>query len=153
MFLTSIAALVLAAGAAAGDDTDAGESPKLPKGPQPKQVLARLDGDGNLVVREQVTEYRTETRVVEQVVCGVKVNRAVTVTVPVTTAVQRKYSAKAFEVYDASGKKVAGKKLSEALKKEKAVLVSVDGQKVDPFYLQLVKKDTLVVVPRMDRPK
>src|SRR5262249_8888547 len=38
-------------------------------------------------------------------------------------------------------------KLKELLAKERMVLVALDGRKVDPFYLQLYKEGTIVLVP------
>lgn len=47
-------------------------------------------------------------------------------------------------VYDVRGKSVAWKEVAKALTKEKPVLVSVEP--VDPFYLQTMKPETLVIV-------
>src|SRR5205823_9975053 len=52
--------------------------------------------------------------------------------------------------YTVDGKPVAAAKLAELLAKERTVLIALDGKKVDPFYLQLYKEGTLVLVPPGD---
>jgi len=50
------------------------------------------------------------------------------------------------QAFDTKGKRIEAKKLPDLLKKKTAVLVSADGQPVDPFYLQLVKDGTVVLI-------
>ena len=49
-------------------------------------------------------------------------------------------------VYRADGKDVDSSDLPKLLATSRCVLVSTDGQKVDPMHLQIVKPDTLLVV-------
>jgi hypothetical protein len=53
---------------------------------------------------------------------------------------------KELQAYGVDGKKIETSSVAERLKKEIAVLVSADGQQVDPFHLQLIKEGTLVLV-------
>jgi hypothetical protein len=50
---------------------------------------------------------------------------------------------KAFSV---DGKPIERKKLRGLLKKETAVLVSADGKEIDPFYLQMIKEGTIILL-------
>jgi hypothetical protein len=52
-----------------------------------------------------------------------------------------------FEAYTSDGKPIAKEKLAEMLAKERTVLVATDGRKVDPFYLDLYKDGTIILVP------
>jgi hypothetical protein len=58
--------------------------------------------------------------------------------------------AKSVEAYTADGAPLTREKLAEMLKKERSVLVAMDGKKVDPFYLELYKEGTIVLVPPAD---
>jgi hypothetical protein len=69
----------------------------------------------------------------------VKVSRVVLTTVELP--------AKEVEAYTTDGKTVSAEKLAEMLAKERTVLIAPDGKKVDPFYLQLYKEGTIVLVP------
>jgi hypothetical protein len=53
---------------------------------------------------------------------------------------------KTVRMYDTDGKPVDPKAVAKRLARETPVLLSADGKKVDPFYLQVMKKDTLVLV-------
>jgi hypothetical protein len=55
--------------------------------------------------------------------------------------------AKYVEAYTVDGKAISAEKLAPMLQKEHTVLVSMDGKKVDPFYLQLYKEGTIILVP------
>ena len=51
------------------------------------------------------------------------------------------------QVFDAEGKKIDPQTLPDRLKKEAVVLLSTDGEPVDPHFLAAVKEGTLVLVP------
>jgi hypothetical protein len=85
-------------------------------------------------------------RTVQEVVGGKTVTRQVAVTVPIMMERVQKVKAKDLQVSTAGGKKVDVKKLPNFLKKKTCVLISSDGKKVDPAYLEIIKKDTLVLV-------
>lgn len=55
-------------------------------------------------------------------------------------------SCKDVTAYSPTGKKIDVNKLAELLKEEIVVLISSDGNKVDPFYLQVVKPESLILV-------
>jgi hypothetical protein len=44
------------------------------------------------------------------------------------------------------GKTIEAAKLGELLAKERAVLIALDGKRVDPFHLELYKEGTIVLV-------
>jgi hypothetical protein len=155
--------LSLAAAALFAASAPAGE-PKLPANPAPPQTAyARAAADGKKVVitlklaelaaenqtRVEV-QYVTETRVQggKTVVEKVPVRREVQVTVLKArrwrkVLVDAGY--KAVSVRTAAGKRVAAGDLLRLLKKDTPVLVSQNGP-VDPFYLQVVRPGTLVIV-------
>ncbi len=58
----------------------------------------------------------------------------------------------AVEVYNAQGEALDAAQAAAALSTERCVLVSTDGGKVDPAYLQIVRPDALVVVPPITYP-
>src|SRR5439155_20356652 len=51
------------------------------------------------------------------------------------------------EAYSVDGKAISAETLTTLLAKERTVLVAVDGKKLDPFYLQLYKEGTIILVP------
>src|SRR5262249_25048441 len=53
---------------------------------------------------------------------------------------------KRVHAYGVDGKRIETKSVEERLKKEIPVLVSANGQPVDPFHLLLIKEGTLILV-------
>jgi hypothetical protein len=111
----------------------------------PEQVLATIDAKGKLTLTH-VTCACYGPAVHEQTVTGkdkvpVKVK---TSSVVLTTA---ELPAKSVEAYSIDGKAISTETLATLLAKERTVLVSMDGKKLDPFYLQLYKEGTIVLVP------
>ena len=51
-------------------------------------------------------------------------------------------------VTNALGKKLTEAQIKKALKKPSIVLLSSDGKPVDPYYLKIIKPDTLVIIDR-----
>lgn len=49
--------------------------------------------------------------------------------------------------YTPRGERIGASELRRKLKKDTLALVSLDGKPVDPFYLQLITDDTIVLVP------
>jgi hypothetical protein len=123
------------------------EKVHLPTSPQPLQVVAQLDKDGNILIHQTLPELRTET--LERLVNkdGRQVKETYTVTKIVHVPVIHKLAAKTVQVYRADGKMVDPKALPKLLKKPTTVLVTIDGQMADPFYLQILKEGTLILVP------
>jgi hypothetical protein len=140
----SLLALVLASAVAA--PAPAEEPIKAPQGPPPAQVLASVTKDGDIEVMQTVLvpEARTEIRTVT--VNGRPVNQTVQVTVFKPVQTTQRIKGDAVKAYTAAGKEVDARDLPEKLKKPTIVLLSADGQKVDPFYLKIIKESTLVLV-------
>lgn len=128
---------------------------KPPQGPAPQQVLARMDNEGNLEIMTSrlVPEERTVTKTV--VIDGV--TRAVTekITVFVSVQVTHRILTQGMKVATAGGKEVDAKDVPDRLKKWTVVILSADGNKIDPFYLSVLKENTLTIVAPTspDKPK
>jgi hypothetical protein len=139
-----LVSLVLSAALAAAPE------PAPPSGTPPQQAVAVIDGEGNLRitiatcncfgpgVQEMPAEASEKT-------AGDKASVKVKISSVTLTTVE--LPAKAVDAYTADGTAIKKEKLSEMLAKERAVLVSLDGKKVDPFLLQLYKEGTIVLVP------
>jgi hypothetical protein len=56
------------------------------------------------------------------------------------------FSLKDGQVLDINGKKLGAESMQKRLVPGKIVLLSSDGKKVDPIYLEIVKEDTVVLV-------
>jgi hypothetical protein len=124
------------------------EAPRLPSGPQPSQVLAQVDKDGNVLVWQTSVNMVPEQRTKQVERDGRVEQITYVVLVPVTRQVKRSFASKEVQAFDTDGKKVDPKKLAELLKKQTVVLVSADGRPVDPFYLRIIKEGTAVLVIR-----
>jgi hypothetical protein len=122
------------------------EAVKPPQGPQPQQVLARMDKEGNLEIMKSslVPEERVVTKTV--VVDGVAraVSEKIVVFVPVQ--VTNRILTEGMKVATAGGKEVDAKDVPDRLKSWTAVILSADGNKIDPFYLGILRENTLTIV-------
>jgi hypothetical protein len=147
----ALLAVVLAA-VAAPAPAPADEEVKLPQGVQPVQIIAQMNKDGRIEVTELVTEYREEKRTKTTKVDGKEVPVEYVVKIALYVPRQRLLPEKGVKVHTAAGKEVEAKDLAEKLKKPTAVFLAWDGNKVDPFYLKLLKADTLVIVPSPPEP-
>jgi hypothetical protein len=119
----------------------------------PTQMLASIDGAGQLRLTCVSTAPCDGPGVREQLVplpgaggpnklpnqVKVKISSVIVTTVEI--------GAKHVEAHTIDGRPIAAEKLATLLAKERSVLVSTDGNKVDPFLLQLYKEDTIVLVP------
>jgi hypothetical protein len=123
------------------------EGIKPPKGPPPAQVLASVTSDGDFEVTRPVTVPETQTRERTVTIDGRSVKETYSVTVFRTLLRTHRTKPEGIKVYTADGKEVDAKELPGKLKKPMAVLWAADNQMVDPFYLKIVKPDTLVIVP------
>jgi hypothetical protein len=137
-------ALVLASSVAA--PAPAEEAIKSPQGVPPAQVIASVTKEGEFEITQPVLvpEQRNEVRTVN--VNGTPVTQTVTVTVVRPVQVTRRIKPEGVKVYTAAGKEVDAKDVPDKLKKPTVVLFAGDGNKVDPFYLKIIKPDTLVIV-------
>jgi hypothetical protein len=116
-----------------------------PTGPSPVLVSAKVDQEGRLVCFVQTTEYRPETRTVEVNVGGKVEKRTYTVMVPVTTP-SRTYSLDKATMARAGGGKIDRKELATVLDKPTMVVLSANGKPVDPAYLKVLRKNTIILV-------
>jgi hypothetical protein len=126
---------------------------KPPQGPPPAQVLASLTAEGDFEITRPVPVATTERRVRTVTIDGRPVREEYTVTVPRTVNETRRIKSEGVKVYTAGGKEVDAKDVPDKLKKPTIVLFANDGNKVDPFYLKIVKPDTLVVVAPAPAPQ
>jgi hypothetical protein len=124
------------------------DKPHLPKGPQPRQVLATagLAEGGVIVFKFSSVDCVVQLEETKVVVGGKEVTRRHMKMVPVTRQGEQRVKSADIQAATAGGKKVDAKELPKLLKKATAVLISADGKKVDPFYLKVLKEDTLVLV-------
>jgi len=121
--------------------------PKAPAGFPPFHAEA-IYKDAAIEFRSLLTEYRTETRVRERTTPdGRVVKEQYTVSVPVFRETIQKLDPKKAIVYRAGGKDVDAKELAKLLEKPTMVFISSDYKRLDPFFLQWIASDALIVVP------
>ncbi|HZY85998.1 MAG TPA: hypothetical protein VFE78_14290, partial [Gemmataceae bacterium] len=142
--------------ARAEKETAAAPRPKVAEGPRPTEkepasvgpmpvtTLAVMTEGGRVRVQMPFPAYQARTSYVLE--GGGKVARPVTTYAVVTQRHWQEFDPTKVEAYQANAGAVAGKKLAQLLAKETPVLVSADGQKVDPFHMQVIKRGTLVLV-------
>jgi hypothetical protein len=131
-------------------------APAAPRGAPPEQAVAIIDGEGNLRITQISFPCgygngpggsETETAVLvkrgaAKVPVKVKVNSLVLTTTELPANV--------VDAYTVDGKPITADKLAALLAKERTVLVSRDGKRIDPFHLDLYKEGTIVLVPPAD---
>jgi hypothetical protein len=141
---TLLAAVLASALAAPAPD----EPIKLPQGQAPATVVASMAKDGNIEITQTqnvpVIEERTRT---VNTADGRVVTEKYAVTIMKTVQVTHRIKTEGVKVSTADGKAIDVKDLPDKLRKPTIILLATDGNKVDPFYLKIVKADTLVVVP------
>lgn len=122
--------------------------PMQPQTPAPDYTVAwsRKNGDILLSYVMRIEEVSTRERVSKKDGIEVTIREEVR-----TPRFLRKYHQR--KVADLVVTNAAGEELSEedvitATKKPTIVLISSDGKKVDPFYLKVVKPETLVIVDK-----
>ncbi len=141
---TALFAVVLASAVAAPAPPE--PPPKLPQGPPPATVLASVTGDGEFEITQPRLVPYVEKRERTVTVDGRPVRQEYSVTAYRTVPETRRIKGEGAKVYTADGKEVDPKDVPDKLKKPTVVLLSADEKKVDPFYLKVVKPDTLVIV-------
>jgi hypothetical protein len=117
-----------------------------PRGPAPRVMAVRVNAAGQPVLSKRVVEAVPEIQEVEVKVGDRTEKRQVTVHRQVVREVEMRLDVKGVEVFEARGRRIDPADVPARLKKPTAVLVSADGNPVDPFYLRLARPDTLVVV-------
>jgi hypothetical protein len=157
-----------------GKDDKDGDGINLPTGPAPVQVLASLDKDGKLVIKQAMVSVRVigAPGGAGRGAPGGAVGGPVILPAPapggpgaggfgppgviggvpggplkveqVTTLQSQTYDLDDVDVLDVKGKKLDKKDVAKLLKEEAPALASLYGQKVDPLHLRLVKEGTLI---------
>jgi hypothetical protein len=121
--------------------------PARPAGRPPTQAEATFkDGEIFLKVIHTVFQEKTATRT-KKLPDGKEVTEEFKVAVPVLKQVDRKVDPKKATLQRASGQAIDAKDLATLLEKPTMVFVSADGKKVDPFYLQFLADDAIILVP------
>jgi hypothetical protein len=116
---------------------------RLPISPAPIQVLASMDKDGNIVFVSSVTVFKTVPLAVDTPGGGKKLEKTI---VSETSYRSQVFAVKDVQVYDTANGTIDSRKLPVLLKERIPVLVSADGNKVDPLHLRIIKDGTLVFV-------
>jgi hypothetical protein len=118
----------------------------------PLMIVATVGEDGRAYIERPVIKSEKEKKIVEENVDGKIVKREVEVSVQVEKTVRFFLADKNVNVYRGDGKKVDPKEMPAFITKTCAVLLSADGEEVDPIYLQLAKAGTpVLVVPELRR--
>jgi hypothetical protein len=121
-------------------------------GQPPTQMMASIDGAGQLrlvCVASSGCDVPGREFMVPPPMPGGPGRNGPQVKVKLTTLVvtTAELEAKHVQAFTTDGRPIPAEKLATLLAKEKPVLVSCDGKKVDPFLLALYKEDTIVLVP------
>ncbi len=120
----------------------------------PQQVLASIDGRGNLTITQVACYcpgefmgpgYGAAVELPEGEKAPAKAKPKVKVTHLMVTMTE--LPVKDVQAFTAEGREIPAEKLATLLAKERPVLAALDGKKVDPFHLKLYKEDTIVLVP------
>jgi len=117
----------------------------LPKGPAPTLGTATIVGK-MFRFREQSEYGYTMEMSHKTEKDGTAREEKVPVKYSTVTTTSRELDARYVQVFGTDGKPVAAKEAAGRLEKETPSLLSVNGEKVDPFYLRILKKGTLTVV-------
>jgi hypothetical protein len=118
---------------------------EAPKGLPPEIVTARVV-KGTLVGTRLETVHVNVMREVKEKVGGKEVVKRVFTVMPVTRMTERRWSLDKATITEAGGKKLDKEALTRRLAKPAVVLVSADGKTIDPGYLKVLQKDTIVIV-------
>lgn len=119
---------------------------RLPRGLPPQTVRAFVDKEERVNLWMPQTYY--EPRMVK---AQGGQEGMVTTYVTVVGEAARAFQGDNVKAFDTRGKPIPIEKLRELLRKERPVLVSQDGQPVDPFHLQLIKEDAIILIVPLDR--
>lgn len=131
-----------------GDVSRAQDATKLPAGPAPSIfVVAGVDRTAGTYTVTQIVPVQEAYVVEKTVIVGgmeQKVKQTATRIVHKTVLVSR--SLKGLEFYNVKGEKLMDEEAMKRFVAGAVVLLSADGNKVDPAYLRIVKDDALIVV-------
>jgi hypothetical protein len=126
-----------------------GEKPKIPQGATPTiATVAEIDKDaGTCTLRTTAVKLVPVNREVAVNENGMIVKKVVTETRQVTSTQDQMVSIKDSPITDAEGNKVSEEDAWKRLTPGTTVVISADGNKVDPGYLAAFKKETLGLQP------
>jgi hypothetical protein len=126
-----------------------GDKPNFPQGTTPTlATVADIDKDaGTCTLRTTIVKLVAVNQEVVENVNGMLVKKIVTVTRLVPEMKDEKVAIKGTPITDAEGNKIAEEDAWKRLMPGTTVVVSADGNKVDPAYLAAFKKETLVLQP------
>jgi len=123
--------------------------PDKPSGPPPTFRTVEAQREGPPVILFYRLEHRGVWRELELHIGGFQT----TLTIKFTEALQVPYhvvgyvvDGEKFQVYRANGKRADPKDIKGMFKGLTPVLMSTDGKPVDPYYLQVVKDDAIILV-------
>jgi hypothetical protein len=145
MTLTTVfvAVLPFALAAPAPEEKKAALPQTVP--PRIANVAALDPAEGEIILHEVTQRVVPEVRKQIRTVNGKAVEIEMTVYVPVLEQRQRKLSLKEGKVFDTAGALMEAAEVWKRLKVGAAVLVSGDGKMVDPAYLGIVTKETVIL--------
>ena len=126
--------------------------PVQPQTPAPDYSVARVLKGDEVLLSYVMIIHEVQTREKVQKKDGVKERVKYTVRVPRMLRKYKKRKLSDLTITNAAGKLQEENVVREAWRKPTIVLISSDGNKVDPYYLKIVKPDTLVVVDKTVTP-
>jgi hypothetical protein len=119
---------------------------EVPRGSPPHLITARVDKDGNLASTQRVGRYKTVKKIAKRIVNGQVFEEEVTELIPEIVEVTVKWKLDKATITEVGGTKIDKATLAKRLAQPAVVVLSADGRAVDPIYLELFKKDVLVIV-------
>jgi hypothetical protein len=124
----------------------------LPGKAAPDAALAHVDASGKLTLRTRMVST-FDTTAYQTVRKGNR-NEQVPLTIKSTTINEhaQELPAAAVSAFDTAGIPITAEALAKALASERPVLVSGDGQPVDPGFLEIIKADTLILAMPANHP-
>jgi hypothetical protein len=123
------------------------QAPARPEGPPPLQCEAILRS-GVMELEIPRIEIVPETRIREKKLPdGKVVKEEYSVAVPKTISTKQKVDVSQARFVRPNGQPIDAKDLARLLEKPAMVFLSLNGEKIDPFYLQYLADDALIVIP------
>lgn len=136
--LFAIAAVIAVFWSASAD-----EGPDVRGRPPMIFIASGINADGNLSISNMEQRQKKVTQEVER--DGKKTTVEGTYTYPVTVLNRQTVSLKGATMCDRDGREVSIDQVRERLKEPMPILITMRGEKVDPIYLKILSKDTLII--------
>jgi len=124
---------------------EAAPAKALPSKPAPDAALARIDSAGKLTLRRRTVTTFDETAYQTVEKDGKRAQAPLSIKSTMITEQAQELPATAIKAFDMAGKPIAAAAVAEGLASERPVLVSGDGQPVDPALLEIIKPGTLIL--------